>query len=196
MEYIIKSASGIRTVSLESQLLSKRIVFLTGEINEELACNFAKQIMLLVNDNKDKPITVIVNSGGGEVTSGLMIYDIIEALTTPIKTVCLGKAYSMAGVIFACGKERLITENAEVMLHEPLISSGVGGSSSSVQTVSKRLITIKIKINKIIAKHTHHTVKKIDSDTSYDHYFQSDECVEYGLADRIVSFTEVMEELA
>lgn len=193
MNTMLKSSNGINLVPIETRLLSDRRIFLEGEINEESACNFAKQFMLLVNENKDKPVDILINSNGGEVNSGLMIYDIIQSAKTLVRLICIGKAYSMAALIFASGKERLMLPNSRLMLHEPLIQSGIGGNTSSVKSISDSLLETRDKLNKILARHTNHTVEEIEKETNYDHYFSADESIEFGLCDKIIGFDEIME---
>lgn len=193
MNIILKSFNGINLVPVETSLLSDRRIFLDGEINEESACNFIKQFMLLVKEDKEKGIDILINSNGGEVNSGLMIYDVIQSAHTPVRLICIGKAYSMAALIFASGNKRMMLPNSRLMLHEPLIQKGIGGNTSSVKSISDSLLEIRDKLNNILAKHTNHTVEEIEKVTSYDHYFSADESIEFGLCDIVIGFNEMME---
>lgn len=193
MNTILKSSNGINLVPIETRLLSDRKIFLEGEINEESACNFIKQFMLLVNEDNEKPIDIMINSNGGEVNSGLMIYDVIQSAHTPVRLICIGKAYSMAALIFASSKERMMLSNSRLMLHEPLIQGRIGGNTSSVKSISDSLLETRDKLNTILAKHTNHTIEEIEKATSYDHYFSADESIEFGLCDAVIGFNEMME---
>lgn len=193
----VKSSNGITLVPLETRLLSGRRIFVEGEISQESACAFARQVMLLVAEDQDKPIDVWINSPGGEINAGLMMYDIIQTSPAPIRMICMGRAYSMAAVLFASGRAgRFMLPNSELMLHEPLLGNRVGGSSSSIKSISDTLLQTKARLNRILAKHTGKTEEEIDEATRFDHYFQADESVDFGLCDRIMNFDELMKEAA
>lgn len=191
----VKSSNGITLVPLATRLLTQRRIFVEGEINQELACSFARQVMLLVAEDPDKPIDVWINSPGGEINAGLMMYDVIQTSSTPIRLICMGRAYSMAAVLFASGKSgRYMLPNSELMLHEPLLGNRVGGNSSSIKSISDSLLQTKTRLNRILAKHTGKTEEEIDEATRFDHYFQADESVDFGLCDKITTFDELMKE--
>lgn len=193
----VRSSNGITLVPLETRLLSDRRIFIEGEINQEMACAFARKVMLLVREDPNREIDVWINSPGGEINAGLMMYDIIQTCTTPIRMICMGRAYSMAAVLFASGNHgRYMMEHSELMLHEPLIGNRVGGSSSSIKSISDTLLQTKERLNRILAKHTGKTEAEIDEATRFDHYFQADESVDFGLCDRIATFDELMKEAA
>ncbi len=192
MNIITKSSNGITLVPAETRLLTSRRVFIEGEINDTMALDFIKQIMLLVEDNSEEPITIYINSQGGSVNAGLLIYDTIVNLETPIRTVCLGKAYSMGAIILTCAPKRYILPNSEVMIHEPLIGNGVGGSTSTIKSVSDNLLETKKKLNKILSIHTGQTVRKVNEATKYDHYYDAEQAVKFGLVDEILNSSEVM----
>ena len=194
MQSILKSSHGFDLVPVESKLLSNRKVFIEGVINSETSCEFLRQIMFLVSEDAEKPIDILVNSQGGEINSGFLIYDIIQSCKTPIRIFCIGKAYSMAAIIVACGTHgRYILPHSELLLHEPLIESQINGSNSSIQAVAKSLMKIKSKINDILSKHTGHTEDEIEEATVYNHFFNAEESVAFGLVDKIVGFNEIME---
>lgn len=189
-----KSSNGITLVPLESCLLGDRTLFVTGEINEGSAIEFVKELMVLIREDDKTPVQIMINTVGGEINSGLLMYDAIASCRTPIETYCLGKAYSMGAVIFAAGKRgsRYMLKNSEIMVHEPLIGNQVGGSSSSIQSISKTLIETKKKLNRILAKHTGRTEEEVEQATGYDHYFQAEEAIAFGLADHVIGFTEMI----
>ena len=196
MVYPVKSSAGITLVPLETRLLSSRRLLISGDdgINSDKACEIASLIMLLNEENSEKPIDLLICSGGGEINSGLLIYDAIQGSVAPIRTICLGKAYSMAAVLFACGNHgRLMLPHSELMLHEPLLGNRISGNASSIQSISESLLDTKKKINAILAKHTGRTEQEIDEVSRFDHYFSPEESVAFGLADRIVGFDSMME---
>lgn len=195
MNVQVKSSNGITLVPLESRLMSERKVFIEGEIDADTACTFVKQVMLLNNEDEKRPIDVLINSPGGEINSGMLMYDVIQASRAPIRMFCVGKAYSMGAVLFACGNHgRYMLPHGELMLHEPLLGNRVGGNSSSIKSVSDSLLDTKKKMNKILAKHTGKTEKEVEKATGYDHYFSPEESVAFGLCDAIVGFDKIMEE--
>lgn len=194
MNVLIKSSNGITQVSADSRLLSQRKVFIEGEITEETACEFVKKIMILNGEDSSAPIDILINSPGGEINSGMLMYDVIQASKAPIRMFCLGKAYSMAAVLFACGNHgRYMLPHGELMIHEPLLGSHVCGNSSSIKSISDILLNTKRKMNQILAKHTGKSEEEVEKATGFDHYFSPEESVSFGLADEIVNFDILME---
>lgn len=193
MNEIIRDRNGINLVPIDSRLLSYRRIFITGEINEETASDFVQKVMLMNLEDSEKPIEVLINSGGGEVNAGQLMYDVIQESVAPIKLYCIGKAYSMAAVLFASGKHgRYILPHSKLMLHEPLLGNPVGGNSSSIRSISESLIESKRELNEILSKHTGKSIEEIDQATSYDHYFSPKESIEFGLCDEIVGFDRLL----
>lgn len=193
MNILIRSSSGITQVPVETKLLSERKIFIEGEITANTAMEFVKQ-MLYLNIESEETITVFINSPGGEINSGLLMYDAIVGSKAPVRTICMGKAYSMGAVLFTCAKERFMLPNSELMLHQPLLGGRVSGNASSIRSISDSLLETKRKLNKLIAIHTGKTEKEIDEATGFDHYYSPDEAVDFHLADKIICFSE-MEEL-
>ncbi len=195
MEVLVKSSNGITQVSADSKLLSQRKVFIEGEIDDQAACSFIKKIMLLTAENPNKEIDVLINSPGGEINSGLAMYDVIQSCKTPIRVFCIGRAYSMAAVLFASGRNgRYMLPHSELMLHEPLLGNHVRGNSSSIKSISDSLISTKIKLNQILAKHTGKSEEEVEKASSFDHYFDPEESIEFGLCDEVVDFSKIMED--
>lgn len=194
MNVQIKSSNGITTIPMETKLMTERKIFIEGEINQETACEFVKKVLLLSAEDKEKPIDVFISSFGGEINSGLLMYDVIQGSRTPIRMYCMGRAYSMGAVLFACGRHgRYILPHSEVMLHEPLLGGKVGGNASSIRSISESLLDTKTKMNEILAKHTGKTEEEIEEATKFDHYFSAEESIDFGLADKIISFEQIME---
>ena len=194
MNVLIKSSNGISRVSADSKLLSQRKVFVEGEITPEAACDFIKKIMILNAEDTSKPIDVLINSPGGEINSGMVMYDVIQASKAPIRMFCIGRAYSMGAVLFACGNHgRYMLPHSELMLHEPLLGNRVGGNSSSIKSISESLLETKRKMNQILSKHTGKSEEEVEKATSYDHYYSPEESMDFGLCDKIVDFSMIME---
>lgn len=193
MQFPIKTSAGIALMPADSQLLTHRKIFIEGEINAETACSFLKQVLFLNREDAHKPIDVMVNSCGGEINSGLLMYDVIQSSTAPIRMYCAGKAYSMAAILIACGMHgRYILPHGELMLHQPLLGNQVGGNASSLKSISDSLLETKAKINAILSKHTGKSVDEIEQMTSFDHYFTAEEAVDAGLCDEICSFEHMI----
>ena len=172
MNIIEKSSNGISQVSVDAKLMSNRKVFIEGEINAETACEFVKKIMILNLQDPHSPIDLFINTPGGCINSGMLYYDVIQASKAPIRTFCIGRAYSMGAVLLACGNHgRYILPHGEVMILET-----------------------KRKMNEILARHTGQTEETVEAATGYDHYFDSKESLEFGLVDEIVDFGKLLEE--
>lgn len=194
MNVQVKSCSGITLMPLETRLLADRMVFIEGEINHEKACEFVKALLVLCRTDSSRAIDVMINSPGGELNAGLLMYDCIQSCQTPIRMYCIGRAYSMAAVLFACGNhKRYMLQHSELMLHEPMLGSCVGGNASSIRSISDSLMETRQRMNQLLAKHTGKTENEIEEATSYDHYFSAEESISFGLADEVVRFDELME---
>ena len=182
----VESAHGVREVSLDTRHLMNRRIFINGEINEESANDFLSQ-MLYLEQESDDPITIYINSPGGSVNAGLVIYDCIQASELEINLICAGTAASMAAIIFAGGKKghRYILPHSKVKIHEPLLAGGVGGSATSIKNISDSILETREIVNKILAKHTGKTLKEINKATSFDNYMNAEEAIKFGLCDEI-----------
>ncbi len=182
----VESAQGIREVSLSTRHLMNGDLFLTGEITEEVANTLLSQILYL-EKNFDQPVTLYINSPGGNVNAGLLIYDVLKESTLTIHMVCTGMAASMAAILLASGKKgrRYILPHSKVMIHEPLISGGIGGSASSIKNISDSILETRELTNQILADHTGKSIEEINEATKYDHYMNAEEAVEFGICDHI-----------
>lgn len=170
---------------LYSRLLVDRIILLSGEINTTTANIIIGELLWLDNINNDD-IIVYINSPGGSVNDGLAIYDTMQHIKSDVQTICTGMAASMAAIILAGGTKgkRYILKNGEVMIHEPL--GGVNGKASDIQISADRIIKIRQKLNKIIAYHSNHSLKKVSKDTLNDYYMTAKEAVAYGIIDKVI----------
>ena len=195
MNVQIKSSNGITLVPVDSRLMADRKVFIEGEIDSSSACEFVKKIMYLNREDDSRPIDVLINSPGGEINSGMLMYDVIQSSKAPIRMFCIGRAYSMGAVLFASGNHgRYMLPHGELMIHEPLLGNRVGGNSSSIKSISDSLLETKRKMNQILAKHTGKTEEEEEQATSFDHYLTPEESIQFGLCDKIVDFSKIMEE--
>ena len=154
----------------------------------ESAMSILSQLKFLAEESDDE-INLYINSGGGEVTAGLLIYDVIQQLKVPVNMYCTGIAASMAAVIFAGGQpgRRFILPHSKTMIHEPLISGGVGGSASSIKNISDSVLETRKLLNGILTKHTGKSLKEVNKATSFDNYMNAEESVAFGLCDKVVS---------
>ncbi len=186
MVILEKSYNTATTIPIDSKLFEMGHIFIEDEITSESADAIKKQIMYLVCESADKAIYIHINSPGGDINAGLVIYDIIQDYADRIYLVCTDRACSMAAVLLACGKtgHRFMLQNSEAMIHEPLISNQISGNCSSIKATSMRLVSIKEKMNKILANHTGKSLQKIDESTDFDNYMNAQEAVQFGLADR------------
>ena len=182
-----ESVHGIREVSLNTWHLMNRNIFLTGDINAEMANAFLSQFLFL-EKSPEKPVTILINSHGGEVNAGLMIYDVINKSNLEINMVCTGIAASMAAIILAGGKKghRYILKHSKIMIHEPLIANGVGGSATSIKNISESILETRKILNGILAEHTGKTIEEVNAATSYDNFMNADEAIEFGICDSVI----------
>ncbi len=194
MNVQVKTSGGISLIPMETRLLSERKIFIEGEISQTSACEFVKKVMILCREDAKKPIDVFINSSGGEILAGMLMYDCIQSTKTPIRMFCMGAAYSMGALLFASGTQgRYMFEHSELMLHEPLLGSKVAGNASSLRSISESLNDAKRKMNSILVKHTGRSEQEIEEATSFDHFFTPKESIDFGLADEIITFDKIME---
>ena len=191
---IVKETNrGLQTERIIDDMFKRRKVLLVGEINSEIVNSLAMQLLTLQNEDPAGEITMYINSPGGQVSSGMALYDVMQTISSPITTVCLGTAASMAAVLFAAGNKRLILPHGSVMIHDPLISGGVGGSALTIEALGKDIMRTRQIIAETLAKHTGKTVDEILEKTSRDTYFYGNEAVEFGLADQIIESWKIEE---
>lgn len=170
---------------LYSRLLEDRIIFLSGEINDQTANLIISELLYLDAKNHDD-IYMYINSPGGSVTSGMAIYDTMNYIKSDVKTICVGLAASMAAFLLSSGTKgkRCALKNADIMIHQPL--GGIKGQASDMKIACDRIMKIKAKLNHILAANTNQPLKKITKDTDRDYYLNSDEAKKYGLIDQII----------
>jgi ATP-dependent Clp protease, proteolytic subunit ClpP len=182
---IEKEINGERSYDIYSRLLKDRIILLNGEINDNLANSIVAQLLFLdKEDNSD--ISLYINSPGGSITSGMAIYDTMNFIKSDVSTICIGMAASMAAFILSSGTKgkRLALPNSEVMIHQPL--GGAQGQATEIKIAAERILKLKDKINKLMAKNTNQSLKKVEEDTERDYFLTSKEAKEYGIIDKII----------
>ena len=170
---------------LYSRLLEDRIIFLSGEITDQTANLIVSELLFLASKNHED-IYMYINSPGGSVTSGMAIYDTMNYIKSDVRTICVGLAASMAAFLLSSGTKgkRFALINADVMIHQPL--GGMQGQASDMKIACERILKMKEKLNKILAKNTNQPLKKIQKDTDRDYYLTSEEAKKYGLIDQII----------
>ena len=180
-----KTYNGERVYDIYSRLLQDRIVFIGGEIDDDMANIVIGQLLFLDAQSNDD-ISIYINSPGGSITAGMAIYDTINFIKSDVSTICIGMAASMASIILTSGtkKKRYILPNSEVMIHQPL--GGVNGQASEIKIVADRILYLRNKLNLILADKTGKDIKTIERDTERDHYLTANEALEYGLVDKIL----------
>jgi ATP-dependent Clp protease, protease subunit len=184
---IEKTANGERAYDIYSRLLKDRIVFLGTEIDDSVANAVIAQLLFLESQDKEKEITMYINSPGGSVTAGLAIYDTMQYIQPKVSTVCIGMAASMGAVLLAAGAagKRFALPNAEVMIHQVL--GGVKGQASDIKIHAERILAVRENLNEILAKHTGQPMKTIATDTERDNFMTAKEAMKYGLIDKVIN---------
>jgi ATP-dependent Clp protease protease subunit len=180
-----------RAYDLYSRLLKDRIVFLGTAINDQVANSVVAQLLFLDNDNPKADIQLFINSPGGDVGSGLAIYDTMQYVQCEVATICIGRAASMAAVLLAGGAKgkRDALPNARVLIHQPW--GGVQGTASDITIAAEEIVKAKKRLIEIIAEHTGQPIDKIERDTDRDYHLSSQEAVEYGLVDNVIKSVPV-----
>lgn len=183
-----KSYHGGGTQPIETALYGCRKVFLEGEITMEVAMGLMKELLLLAGEDNE-PISVYVNSPGGDIRAGFLIIDLLQSVPVETNLYCTGMAASMACVILASGKKghRFILPHSQVMLHEPRLASGIGGASASdVEKTAKSILQVKTDLIEVLTAGTGRSRKEIEASMAYDNYMSPQEAVKFGIADEIV----------
>lgn len=183
--YIEETNSGMKEIDLRTRHFSDRRIFLTGEVDDRMANDFVSQILFLSREKK--PVDIYLNSPGGSVNAGLVIYDLIQSCGFPVNIYCTGMAYSMGAVLLAGGQKgrRFILPHSKVMLHEPLITGGMGGSATSVKKTAENILEVKALINKLLSRHTGKSAEEIDEATAFDNFMNAEEAIAFGIVDEI-----------
>ena len=186
--YVIEQTSrGERSYDIYSRLLKDRIIFLGEEVTDAAASVIVAELLFLEAEDPKKDIQLYINSPGGSVTAGMAIYDTMQYINCDVSTICVGMAASMGAFLLAGGTKgkRMALPNAEIMIHQP--SGGAQGQATEIQIVAEHILTIRQKLNKILAANTGQKLEVVKIDTERDNYMSAEEAMEYGLIDKVIT---------
>ncbi len=184
---IEQTSRGERAFDIYSRLLNERIIFLGTPIDDQIANLIVAQLLHLESEDPDKDISIYINSPGGDVYSGLAIYDTMQFIKPDVQTICVGIAMSMGALILAGGAKgkRMALPNAKILIHQ-VWTGGIGGQASDIERRANETIALKHRIEEILANHTGQDLEKIKHDTDRDYFMTSQEAQEYGIIDRVI----------
>jgi ATP-dependent Clp protease protease subunit len=184
---IEKSAHGERAYDIFSRLLKERIIFIGSPIDDNIANLVMAQMLLLDSENKEKDISLYINSPGGAVSSALAVYDTMQYIKADVATICMGQAASAASLLLAAGKKgkRYILPNARVLIHQ--VMAAAEGQATDIEIQAREILRVKKQVNEILARHTGQSLKKIEKDTDRDFFMDTKEAKKYGIVDSIIS---------
>jgi ATP-dependent Clp protease protease subunit len=178
------SARGERAYDIYSLLLQKRIVFLGSEIDDQVANSIVAQLLFLDHDDPEREIQMFINSPGGQTYAGMAIYDTMQQLKAPVRTVAIGLTASFGTILLAAGTRRYALQNATIHMHQPL--GGAQGQATEIQAQAKEILRIRRQVEEILALHTKQPLDKIHRDNERDIYLTAQEAVDYGLVDGVI----------
>jgi ATP-dependent Clp protease protease subunit len=182
-----QSGRGERAYDIYSRLLKERVVFLVGPVNDATANLIVAQFLFLESENPDKDIHFYINSPGGAVTAGLAIYDTMQFIKPNVSTLCIGQAASMGSFLLAAGEKgkRFCLPNSRIMIHQPL--GGFQGQASDIEIHAREILSIRARLNEMLAKHTGQDVERIERDTDRDNFMSAADAVSYGIVDKVLT---------
>jgi ATP-dependent Clp protease, protease subunit len=188
------SSRGEKSFDIFSRLLRERIIFLGDEIDDDMANSIVAQLLLLDSENPEKDIMMYINSPGGVITAGMAIFDTMKLIKADVSTICIGEAASMGAFLLSAGTKgkRMALPMARIMIHQPL--GGAKGLATDIEIEAKEIMRMKTMLNGLLAEHSGQTIEKIKEDTERDYYMSSQEAVEYGLIDKVVTRIETPNE--
>ena len=174
---------------VSEQLLKSRTVLLSAEVSPATARRVIEQLLVLEAEDPEKPVTLLINSPGGEVHSGFAIFDVIRFVRPRVRTVCVGLTASIATIILLAAKkvDRLALPNARLLIHQPLFQGEVFGPASDLEITAQEILRTKCRIVELIAAETGQSVERVEQDTERDHWFSAQEAQEYGLVSRVIA---------
>ena len=183
---IEQSGRGERAYDIYSRLLKERVIFLVGPVNDVTANLVVAQLLFLEAENPDKDIHFYINSPGGSVSAGMSIYDTMQFIKPDVSTLCMGQACSMGAFLLTAGAKgkRFALPNSRVMIHQPM--GGFQGQASDIAIHAKEILSLRAKLNEIMAHHTGQPIERIERDTDRDNFLSADEAAEYGLIDKVL----------
>ncbi len=181
-----QTSRGERSYDIYSRLLKERIIFLVGQVEDHMANLIVAQMLFLESENPDKDIHLYINSPGGAVTAGLAIYDTMQFIKPQVSTLCIGQAASMGALLLTAGAKgkRFALPNSRIMVHQHLV--GFQGQASDIEIHAKEILSIRDRLNGIMAHHTGQDIKKIERDTDRDNFMNGEQAAEYGLIDSVM----------
>ena len=181
-----QSARGERSYDIYSRLLKERVIFLVGQVEDYMANLVIAQLLFLESENPDKDIHLYINSPGGVVTSGLAIYDTMQFIKPDVSTLCIGQAASMGALLLAGGAagKRYSLPHSRIMIHQPL--GGFQGQASDIDIHAREILSVRDRLNRILAHHTGQPIEKIAGDTDRDNFMSGEDAVNYGLIDKVL----------
>ena len=184
---IEQTSRGERSFDIYSRLLKERVIFIVGPIEDYMANLVVAQLLFLESENPDKDVHLYINSPGGSVTAGLSIYDTMRFIKPDVSTMCIGQAASMGAFLLSGGSKgkRYILPNARTMIHQP--SGGAQGQATDIEIQAKEILFLRERLNSLLAEHTGQSMEVIERDTERDLFMSSEQSVEYGLVDQVVS---------
>ncbi|MBU0601815.1 MAG: ATP-dependent Clp endopeptidase proteolytic subunit ClpP [Gammaproteobacteria bacterium] len=184
---IEQSGRGERAYDIYSRLLRERIVFLVGPVNDVTANLIVAQLLFLESENPDKDISFYINSPGGSVTAGMSIYDTMQFIKPQVSTLCVGQAASMGAFLLAAGEKgkRFCLPNSRIMIHQPM--GGFQGQASDIEIHAREILTLRAKLNAIMASHTGQPIETIERDTDRDNFLSAEQARDYGIIDKVLT---------
>jgi ATP-dependent Clp protease protease subunit len=185
-----QTARGERSFDIYSRLLKENVIFMVGQVEDHMANLIVAQMLFLEAENPEKDIFLYINSPGGSVTAGMAIYDTMNFIKPDVSTVCIGQAASMGAFLLSAGAKgkRYCLPNSRVMIHQPL--GGFQGQASDFEIHAKEILSIKEKMNRLMAEHTGQDYEKVAKDTDRDNFLSAQESVDYGLVDAVMASRE------
>ena len=182
-----KTCGGERAYDIYSRLLKDRIVFVSGEIGDEMANAIVAQLLFLQAEDSKKEISMYINSPGGSVTAGLAILDTMRMVKSPVATYCVGQAASMGAILLSAGEKgkRHALPNARIMIHQPW--GGAQGKASDIEITAKEILRLKEILNGILAEASGKTVEEVTKDTDRDHFMSAEEAKKWGIVDKVLN---------
>ncbi|EFE23861.1 ATP-dependent Clp endopeptidase, proteolytic subunit ClpP [Edwardsiella tarda ATCC 23685] len=182
-----QTSRGERSYDIFSRLLKERIIFLTGQVEDHMANLIVAQMLFLEAENPEKDIHLYINSPGGVITAGMSIYDTMQFIKPDVSTICMGQACSMGSFLLAAGAQgkRFCLPNSRVMIHQPL--GGFQGQATDIEIHAKEILSIKARMNTLMAKHSGQPLEVIERDTERDRFMSAQEAVDYGLVDAVLT---------
>lgn len=191
---IEQTGRGERSYDIYSRLLKERIIFVSGEVEDNMASLIVAQLLFLESENPEKNISMYINSPGGVVSSGLSIYDTMQYVKCKVSTICMGQACSMGSLLLTAGEPglRFALPNSRIMIHQP--SGGFKGQATDIEIHAKEILSLKKRLNNLYVKHTKKPLSVVEKNMERDNFMSPEEALKFGLIDKIITTREEMAE--